>query len=72
MNRAFNLLDVVALVSDKPGEGLQKGQVGTIVEVLGDGVFAVEFSDLDGEAYALLTLKAEDLLRLHHKPLQAA
>jgi hypothetical protein len=72
MEKHFELLDVVALVSDRSEEGLSRGQVGTIVEILADRVFAVEFSDLEGETYALLTLKAEDLLQLHHRPLEAA
>lgn len=72
MTRPFNLLDEVALISDRPEAGLHGGQVGTIVEILGEGVFAVEFSDLEGETYALLTVKAEDLLQLLHKPLAAA
>ncbi|MEG4167538.1 MULTISPECIES: DUF4926 domain-containing protein [unclassified Microcoleus] len=30
------------------------------------GVFEVEFSDLNGRAYALETLKAHQLMVLHH------
>lgn len=54
----FALLDVVALVEDLPEHGLQRGQVGTIVEVLAPGVFEVEFSALSGRTYALLSLEA--------------
>ena len=61
-------LDVVALLKDYPGHGLQRGQVGTIVETLSPGVFLVEFADMQGEAYAFLTVPEADLLMLHHQP----
>ena len=61
-------LDVVALVNDFPKEGLQRGQVGTIVETLSPAVFLVEFADMHGEAYAFLTVTEADLLVLHHQP----
>ena len=51
------LLDDVALLEDLPEHGLQRGQVGTVVEELAPGVFEVEFSDSDGRTYALLPLK---------------
>jgi hypothetical protein len=64
----LQLLDVVALLDDLPADGLRRGQVGTIVETLAPGVFEVEFSDRDGRAYALLALRADQLLRLHYEP----
>jgi NADH:ubiquinone oxidoreductase subunit K len=37
---------------------LCQGQVGMIIDVLKEGTaFEVEFSDLDGQAYAMLTVK---------------
>lgn len=49
---------------------LRQGQVGTVVDVLGEGTaFEVEFSDLDGQAYVMLTVKAENLIPLRYKPL---
>lgn len=43
------LLDVVALTANLPEYNLWRGQVGTVVEVLGDGAaFEVEFSDRNG------------------------
>lgn len=68
MNEAIELLDVVALVEDLPDRQLVRGQVGTVVEVLGPGVFEVEFSDDDGRTYAMLALTAEQLMVLHHQP----
>lgn len=69
---AINVLDVVALLVDMPEHGLVRGQVGTVVEQLDDGVFEVEFSDDDGRSYAELALRAEALLVLHHRPVAAA
>ncbi|MDF0553199.1 DUF4926 domain-containing protein [Kamptonema sp. UHCC 0994] len=66
MNSLMKLLDVVALLEDLPELELYQGQVGTIVEVYEPGVFEVEFSDLNGRAYAIETLKANQLMVLHH------
>jgi hypothetical protein len=68
----LELLSVVALMRDLPEAGLARGQVGTIVEVLGPEVFEVEFSDDSGRTYASLALRSDDLLRLHHEPLHEA
>ncbi len=59
---------VVALLEDLPGEGLVRGQVGTVVDNWVPGVYEVEFSDDNGRAYAMVALKAEQLMRLHHAP----
>lgn len=72
MDRQIQLLDVVALIADLPDRGLVKGQVGTVVETLGPGVQEVEFSDDQGRTYASLALRADQLLVLHHRPIQAA
>ncbi len=58
----------VALLQDLPNEGLVRGQVGTVVENWAPGVFEVEFSEDNGRAYAMVALKAEQLIRLHHEP----
>ena len=63
---------VVALLEDLPIEGLVRGQVGTVVESWAPGVFEVEFSDDNGRAYAMLALKAEQLMRLYHQPTHQA
>jgi hypothetical protein len=59
---------VVALLEDLPEEGLVRGQVGTVVENWAPGVYEVEFSDDNGRAYAMVALRAEQLIRLHHEP----
>ncbi|MGB2823514.1 MAG: DUF4926 domain-containing protein [Phycisphaerae bacterium] len=68
----MKLLDVVALMRDLPEKGLCRGQVGTVVEELAERVFEVEFCDLDGRAYASLSLREEELMVLHHRPIEAA
>lgn len=66
-----SVLDVVALLGDVPEQGLARGQVGTVVDSLGDGVALVEFSDEEGRAYAISSLPFTELLILHYVP-QAA
>ncbi|MBK7017395.1 MAG: DUF4926 domain-containing protein [Sulfuritalea sp.] len=69
----MKLFDVVALSHDLPKHGLVQGQVGTAVEQLAPDVFEVEFADLTGRAYAMMALKADDVMILHHdRMLQAA
>ncbi|MDC8449787.1 MAG: DUF4926 domain-containing protein [Nitrospira sp.] len=68
MNPEIRLLDVVALTEDIPDRSLLRGQMGTMVEVLGAGMFEVEFVDNDGRTYAMLSLKSSQLLVLHYQP----
>lgn len=68
---APKLLDVVALLEDLPQRSLVRGQVGTIVESLGPGVFEIEFSDNDGRTYATLSLRESQFLVLHHEVVAA-
>ena len=71
MKNKVELLDVVALTDDMPEHELQRGQVGTVVEVLAPDVYEVEFSDNDGRTYAELAVKADKLLVLHYEPMFA-
>lgn len=64
----IELLSVVALLEDLPEKGLERGQVGTVVESLAPGVYEVEFSDDSGRTYASLALRSDLLMRLHHEP----
>jgi hypothetical protein len=64
----MELLSEVAVLKDMPEKGLVRGQVGTIVEVLSPSVAEVEFSDDQGRAYAMAALRAEELIRLYHRP----
>ncbi len=70
MKTAIRILDVVALLEDLPERNLRRGQVGTVVEQLAPDVFEVEFSDNQGRTYAMLALRAEQLMVLHHQPVQ--
>lgn len=63
-----SVLDVVALLTDLSGQGLARGQVGTIVERLDDETLLVEFSDDQGRAYAVSPCREEHLLVLHYVP----
>jgi len=68
MNQEIRVLNVVALTEDIADRGLLRGQVGTVVESLGQDVFEVEFVDNDGRTYAMLPLKTSQLLVLHYQP----
>ncbi len=72
MTKSIQLLDVVALTEDIPDRSLRRGQVGTVVELLGDDVFEVEFCDKDGQTYALAPLRAAQLLPLLYEPAEVA
>ena len=69
--KAPALLDVVALLADLPTQRLERGQVGTVVELLDETMVLVEFADDQGRAYAILPCPRVELLVLHYVP-QAA
>ena len=61
-------MDVVALLSDRPAEGLSAGQTGTVVFVHDDtAAFEVEFMCNSGKSI-VTTLQREDLLKLKGLP----
>ncbi|MGI8857476.1 MAG: DUF4926 domain-containing protein [Thermomicrobiales bacterium] len=72
MESNIPLLQTVALLEDMPEQGLTRGQVGTVVEDLAPDVYEVEFSDDDGRTYAMLALRADQLMALRFAPDQAA
>ena len=62
----IELLDTEAMIADIPALRLTAGEVGAVVEVLGDGeAFEVEFCDNSGATYGLYTLRASQLVALH-------
>jgi hypothetical protein len=65
---ALKLLDVVTIKEDLLEHGLLAGQVGTIVELLAPEVYEVDFSDDDGQTYAMLPLHSSQLLQLKYSP----
>ncbi len=71
MRHPIQLLDVVALTTDVPAMGLERGQVGTVVETLAPGIFEIEFSDDDGHTYAELALDESQLMVLRYAPQSA-
>ncbi len=68
----IEMLAVVALLQDVPEHGLVRGQVGTVVEDLAPGVYEVEFCDDNGRTYAVASLRGDELIRLHHQPVDQA
>ncbi len=65
--RKIKLLDTVALLEDWPERKLKRGEVGTVVEVLALGVYEVEFCDEEGQTYAELVVRGDQLLTLHNQ-----
>ena len=69
MTIPIKLFDVVALTADLPNYKLWRGQVGTIVEILADGVaFEVEFCDREGRTYESVGLRPDQIMVLHYEP----
>lgn len=66
----LHLGDAVALSEDLPQLNLRRGQVGTVLELLANQVFEVEFSDNAGRAYATVPLRADQLMVLHYDPVE--
>ena len=54
---------------DLPEHSLVRGQVGTVVEDLESGAYEIEFCDDDGRTYAMASLKADQIMRLHDEPI---
>jgi Domain of unknown function (DUF4926) len=64
------LLAPVAVLVDVPEHGLTRGEMGTVVEHLAAGneqAVLVEFADDNGETYALIALRPEQLVVLHRR-----
>jgi len=62
------LLTLVALTEDLPDHRLTRGQIGTVVENLerdGKRALLVEFSDEQGQTYAMVPVRPDQLLVLH-------
>jgi hypothetical protein len=68
----LKLLDVVALLVDKPQDRLVTGQVGTVVELSAPDVYEVEFLDSKGHTIAVTELRRAELLLLQHEPVMVA
>ncbi|NUM54237.1 MAG: DUF4926 domain-containing protein [Candidatus Hydrogenedentes bacterium] len=68
--------DTVALLEDIPTKHfesgrpliLRRGQIGTVVMIYPDGMVEVEFSDRDGRAFAIASLRSDNLITLRDAP----
>lgn len=67
LNGNIQLLDVVALTSDLPEHNLWRGEIGAVVECYPGNVYEIEFVAKDGYTYALVTLRAEQIIPLRQK-----
>ena len=67
MSSKLKLLDVVALLINLPEEHLEIGQVGTIVEILGEDAYEIEFVNTKGRTLAVCAVEGENLLKLKHE-----
>ena len=65
--RRIKLLDTVALLEDLPARKLKRGEVGTVVEILAPDAYEVEFCDDEGQTYAELALRGEQIVTLHNQ-----
>ncbi len=66
-DETIKVLDVVALLKEKPENKLLRGQIGTVVERYSDTEFEVEFSDNNGKTISMLTLATEEVMLLHNE-----
>lgn len=66
MNK-FKLFDVVAILHPIPEKKLSSGQVGTIVEVLADNVYEIEFIGNNGETLTTASVNSQNMLLLHYE-----
>ncbi len=54
--------DILVLTSNLPEHGLKRGDTGTVVHIHSDAVaYGVEFSILDGETIAVLSLSKDQV-----------
>jgi hypothetical protein len=68
MTDGIELLDIGVLTTDLPQHKLHRGEIGAVVECYADGTYDVEFVAQDGYTYALVTLRADQLIALREKP----
>ncbi len=57
----YKLVDVVVLTKDIDKYNLQKGDLGTIVEIYGSYDYEVEFVTAGGDTHALISLNENDI-----------
>ena len=57
----FHMLDTVILLKDLPKSGLQRGDLGAVVDVMGAEAVEVEFVRVSGEIRAVVTLRQDEV-----------
>jgi len=63
----------IVLTKSLPEEGLEAGDVGTIVHVYPDGLaYEIEFTALDGTTRAVATVEADQVRRVSRKDMTHA
>ena len=63
----------VVLKSAVPAEGLEAGDVGTVVHIYRDGLaYEVEFTTLEGDTAAVVTVEAADVRPVHKREITHA
>lgn len=66
-------LERVVLKSALPAEGLEAGDVGTVVHVYRDGLaYEVEFTTLEGKTAAVVTVEADQVRPVHKREITHA
>jgi hypothetical protein len=66
-------LDRVVLTASVPAEGLEVGDVGTVVHAYEDGkAFEVEFTTLEGATAAVVTVEASAVRPVGHREITHA
>jgi hypothetical protein len=65
--------DRIVLKAAIPAEGLEAGDVGTVVHIYRDGAaYEVEFTTLDGDTAAVATVKADQVRPVHKREITHA
>jgi hypothetical protein len=64
----IKVLDVVALLIEKPDKNLLRGQIGTVIEKYSETDYEIEFCDNSGKTIAFLTLDTDQIMLLHFEP----
>jgi hypothetical protein len=72
----FKEYDVVALIHEIPATHkatqqslvLRRGQVGTVLMDFEERAYLIDFSDTQGNTYAMETVPAENLMQLVYEP----
>ena len=67
----FHVLDVVVLNTDRPAQGLRRGDLGAVVDICGPDAIAVEFVAASGRTQALVTLTPGDVREVEDNDLVA-